>query len=299
LYFIIHDTWSTDRRLIIPTALGTNIYWGIFDFFGIRFKSNPTDSDDDGICNSHDNCPYKSNSNQADEDSDGIGDSCDYCCDIDKDGYCDYEDCDDYDYFINPGRNELCGDNTDNDCNGKIDENCDPADDTDSDGIYDIEDNCIINYNPNQHDLDDDNVGDVCDNCPYEYNPDQTDSDNDGIGDVCYKPPDDDDYDDDGVINGGDNCPSNFNPNQEDKDNDGIGDSCDNDYDDQVIHCYTCINNQLKHATISGDECPDGWQQYPYQCTQTTPSINILFILISIMFVSILIRKRNKHERQK
>jgi hypothetical protein len=37
------------------------------------------DHDDDGIANSHDNCPLARNSDQHDEDRDGLGDLCDPC----------------------------------------------------------------------------------------------------------------------------------------------------------------------------------------------------------------------------
>ncbi|MBI3786012.1 MAG: hypothetical protein HY270_21690 [Deltaproteobacteria bacterium] len=37
------------------------------------------DTDGDGVCNAHDNCPLKANSNQADADNDGAGDACDNC----------------------------------------------------------------------------------------------------------------------------------------------------------------------------------------------------------------------------
>lgn len=33
-------------------------------------------------------------------------------------------DCNDYNYYVNPGLNEVCGDGVDNDCNGRVDENC-------------------------------------------------------------------------------------------------------------------------------------------------------------------------------
>ncbi len=44
------------------------------------------------------------------------------CIDEDGDGYCDYEDCDDGNEFINPGETEFCTDNIDNNCNGLVDE---------------------------------------------------------------------------------------------------------------------------------------------------------------------------------
>lgn len=50
------------------------------------------------------------------------------CVDHDGDGYkdeaCGGNDCDDSNSSINPGADEVCGDNVDNNCNGKVDEGC-------------------------------------------------------------------------------------------------------------------------------------------------------------------------------
>jgi hypothetical protein len=64
-----------------------------------------------------------------------------------------------------------------------------PANDADLDGIPDVDDNCILVYNPDQTDTDGDGIGDVCDNCPSDCNTDQLDADKDGIGDVCDPAP--------------------------------------------------------------------------------------------------------------
>jgi choice-of-anchor B domain-containing protein len=51
-----------------------------------------TDTDNDGVENTVDNCPETSNPNQADTDGDGIGDVCDDFFDSDNDGIRDNED---------------------------------------------------------------------------------------------------------------------------------------------------------------------------------------------------------------
>lgn len=86
-----------------------------------------TDTDNDGIIDTEDNCVDTSNPNQEDADNDGIGDACDPCTDVNQDGSCD--------------------------------------EDTDNDGIPNVEDNCVNTSNPDQEDADNDGIGDVCDPC--------------------------------------------------------------------------------------------------------------------------------------
>jgi hypothetical protein len=81
--------------------------------------------------------------------------------------------------------------------------------DADGDSIPDLDDNCLLAYNPSQENSDSDQLGDSCDNCILVNNPDQEDSDGDMVGDSC------------------DNCIDTFNPDQLDSDGDGVGDVCD------------------------------------------------------------------------
>jgi len=46
------------------------------------------------------------------------------CIDIDRDGYCRPDDCDDENKTINLGMGEVCGNAFDDNCNGKVDEDC-------------------------------------------------------------------------------------------------------------------------------------------------------------------------------
>lgn len=49
---------------------------------------------------------------------------CDTPTDADNDGFLSDVDCDDFNSAVNPGAEEICGDFTDNDCDGSWDENC-------------------------------------------------------------------------------------------------------------------------------------------------------------------------------
>ncbi len=123
------------------------------------------DTDNDGYCDTDDNCPLIANPTQTDTDNDTYGDACDNCP-----------------YDANPLQN-----------------------DSDADNVGDLCDNCPNDFNTSQADSDSDGVGDVCDlcpgdpindddgdgicglvdNCPYVYNPGQEDADLDGQGDAC------------------------------------------------------------------------------------------------------------------
>ena len=117
-----------------------------------------SDLDNDGVCDSVDNCRTVANPNQSDIDHDGVGDACDNCPTV-----------------PNPTQLDADGDG--------IGDACDSDDD--NDGVPDVSDNCPKVPNPNQADADGDGVGDVCDNCPTVPNPSQLDTDGDGIGDAC------------------------------------------------------------------------------------------------------------------
>ncbi len=66
----------------------------------------------------------------ADTDSDGFGDNNNQteACSAPSGYVIDNTDCDDSDSNNYPGNTEICGDNSDNDCDGLIDEDCNPVD---------------------------------------------------------------------------------------------------------------------------------------------------------------------------
>jgi hypothetical protein len=137
------------------------------------------DSDEDGLIDAQDNCPWDANADQVDRDADGTGDACDY--DADNDNWDDFTEAE---WGSNPNdasstpehwfMRETCDDGRDNDGDGS-------ADDADS--------GCAP-------DNDYDGVADASDNCPTYWNPDQADSDSDGTGDACV------DTDGDGFLDG-------------------------------------------------------------------------------------------------
>ncbi len=176
------------------------------------------DQDEDGICDTEDNCPEVFNQGQADDDGDGIGNKCDECPD-------------------EPGVLSNAG--------------CPKCPDQDEDGICDVEDNCPEVFNQGQADNDGDGIGNKCDVCPDEAGtvemdgcPEVTccpDTDEDGICDEIDPCPNDygtlqnmgcpdgctNDQDEDGICDADDNCIAIANEDQSDMDNDGMGDVCD------------------------------------------------------------------------
>ncbi|SMF07690.1 Secreted trypsin-like serine protease [Alteromonadaceae bacterium Bs31] len=174
-----------------------------------------TDTDNDGVIDTEDNCPNKANANQKDTDGDGMGNRCDP--DDDNDGFTDAEE-------------NRVGSNT-------KDPNSTPESilyDADTDGILNVVDNCPNKANPNQKDADLDGLGNACDD----------DDDNDGFTDAFENNQGSDprnpistpetiawDADSDGIDDSWDNCLGKANPNQKDTDQDGMGNACDPDDD--------------------------------------------------------------------
>jgi hypothetical protein len=100
-----------------------------------------TDSDEDGIPDTSDNCPYTANADQKDSDKDDLGDVCDNCKDI-----------------TNPDQSDEDGDLVGDPC-----DNCNPT--------YKEYENITVvlgGFNPYQEDKDNDGIGDRCESCDQE-----------------------------------------------------------------------------------------------------------------------------------
>lgn len=145
---------------------------------GLPPFSSQTDTDNDGVIDTLDNCPFLSNADQLNTDSDALGDACD--SDQDNDGVVngndiapldvmrcqdlDADTCDDcaigVDGFGPATDADTANDGPDNENDGM----CDAGDtDDDNDGVADVGDNCPFDHNPGQEDSNGNDVGDACD----------------------------------------------------------------------------------------------------------------------------------------
>ena len=210
------------------------------DYACVEVIFNGTDTDNDGVDDSEDNCLNLSNSDQLDSDGDGTGDACEM--DSDLDGVID--DIDNCPYDDNVDQIDTDGDG--------VGDACDP--DIDGDGV--VNENDAFPYDEDEYrdfdgdgigdnaDPDDDNDGmaDDVDVFPYDSS-EQIDTDGDGIGNNA-----DTDDDGDGITDVLDNCPDVPNPDQADLDGDGIGSECD-DLEDT-------IEEVDENSTILEDKIP-------------------------------------------
>ena len=247
---------------------------------GTNGVNPPLDTDNDGIPDTTDNCPFVSNANQADLDQDGLGDACDP--DDDNDGVADGAD--NCPTIANANQADGDSDGIGDACDPNPNDG--PTGDLDGDGVLNNVDNCPVTPNADQEDFDHDGIGDACDSDDdNDGDPDTTDCaplnaainhsavevcdgvDNncDGIIDEGFTDTDfdgqadcvDTDDDNDGVPDATDNCPLAANMDQADNDHDGLGDACDADDDNDTVP-DTIDNCPLSANTDQADNDHDG-----------------------------------------
>ncbi len=228
------------------------------------------DYDDDGLEDTHDNCPFAANADQVDSDGDGYGDGCDNCANAPNE--------DQFDVNGN-GIGDACDPDADGDGVPNLEDNCigvpNPQqvstagaalgdacnDDDDGDGCLDAVDGCPLRASadcmdtggaqPDEcfADMDADGVPDHLDNCPGAANPGQESASGGTLGDACNP-----DRDGDGFANHLDNCADLPNGDQLDADRDRRGDSCD------PVYCYvvsdedSCLDPTAPFAVHAGKD---------------------------------------------
>lgn len=269
---------------------GPDYYGEVCDVCPDDFEN---DADDDGLCESSDNCEDVYNDDQSDWDADGLGDVCDE--DDDDDGVNDDQDaCPEFDDSIDGDGDTVC--DTADDCPSEAATGYDTdrdgcLDDTDGDGFTDDTDTFPLD--PNEwDDSDGDGVGDNSDVC--DGNDATGDDDLDGTcndTDACFGDNSFGDTDGDLVCDDVDTCPTD--PLDLDDDGDGVCDvvdACvglanvdsdgdqvcddldiclgndatgDDDFDsvcDGNDNCATVINSDQSDADGDGvgDACDDG-----------------------------------------
>jgi hypothetical protein len=148
---------KTTKARVVFFGITYPIYWSddAINLFKNAVNWTLSDSDNDGIYDFRDNCPFTFNPDQKDTDGDKKGDVCDNCP-----------------FTFNPDQADM-----DSDGLGDL---CD--DDIDGDGIPNYLDNCPLKFNPDQKDKDSNGIGDVCDVLPYQV---FLDVDNDGINETA------------------------------------------------------------------------------------------------------------------
>ncbi len=145
--WLLVDAWAVNDSLEI---VGTGALDGQNRAFLMEYNIPDSDTDTDGIPESHDNCPDDWNPDQEDEDEDGVGDVCDNCPDIfnpdqaDMDGDGVGEACNDCNSNGIPDAYEIA-DGTSSDCNGNhIPDECDLADCTADPVCHDCNNNAVL-----------------------------------------------------------------------------------------------------------------------------------------------------------
>jgi hypothetical protein len=76
---ICHKPGTAAEETLSVAAPALKAHLGHGDTEGACSQVQEPDTDQDGIVDSQDNCPYTANPDQADTDNDGVGDVCDNC----------------------------------------------------------------------------------------------------------------------------------------------------------------------------------------------------------------------------
>ena len=248
---------DTEMQLNTPTSTTTgNVSLGLWDSSGTYrplnlnyYYTNPSDTDEDGVSNSQDDCPNTAGNSTIDQ----IG-----CPDSDGDGYSDSGDSfplDATEWYDSDS--DGVGDNADvfpNDSTETVD--------SDGDGVGDNSDE-FPNDSSESVDSDGDGVGDNADAFPNDSS-ETLDSDGDGIGDNADAFPNDStenaDSDGDGVGDNSDIFPNDANETA-DSDGDGVGDSTD-----------AFPNDSSEDTDSDGDGVGDNSDPFPNDGNETADS---------------------------
>lgn len=77
-FYSMKNLYKTIARACIALIMVTS---QAIPAYTVTVQAQCTDLDNDGICDTSDNCPDTFNPSQADSDGDGVGDACDNCVD--------------------------------------------------------------------------------------------------------------------------------------------------------------------------------------------------------------------------
>ena len=264
------EIWGTDPYDPDTDGDGLNDYEEV-----MNYGTNPlsSDSDLDGVGDLEEITIFSTNPLDSDTDDDGLSDGAEinfwgsdpHVFDPDNDGdlFYHFNDCNDGDPMVNPGRPEILNGIDDN-CDGMTDEGFNFTD-SDGDGLFDWPEYHTYLTNYLDSDSDDDGLDDGTEVLTYQSDPNIPDSDEDGDGWYWFQDCDDEDeFRSPGlseVLDGIDNdCDEVMDDGFESIDTDG---DLLSDFDE-----YHNLSTNPYNGDTDGDGLPDG---YEIQVTNTNP----------------------------